>query len=66
MTSSVEALPFFSTVCKHGALAIRADDALLNRVTIPNLRHIADIDRLPVDGLDRNIVQRLDRLRAAV
>ena len=48
------------------ALAVDADDVGLRREAVADVRDVADVDRVRADGLDRQIVQLLDRLRAGV
>ena len=45
---------------QDGAPAVLADDVLLHRPAVVHLADILDEDRLPVDVLDRNVVEVLD------
>ncbi len=48
------------------ALSVDADDVRLRRIAVAHVRDVAHVDRRRAHGLDRQVVQLGDRLRAAV
>jgi hypothetical protein len=50
----------------RGALAVDPDDVGLRRVAVAHVRDVADVDRRAAHHLDRQVVQLLDAVRAAV
>ena len=51
---------------EHRAPAVAADDVGLHRVAVRHVGHVLDVDRDAVDRPDRDVVERLDHVRAAV
>ena len=66
MMSSVEAAPVFRIVSSDAALAVDVDDVGLRRRAVADVRDVADEDDGAAGGPDREVVQSLDRRRAAV
>ncbi|MDF9792138.1 hypothetical protein M2440_002839 [Methylorubrum extorquens] len=65
-TSSVEAVPFFNHPHQHRGGAVGAHDVDLRRATVADIGDVAHQHRLAVDHLDRDFVQRRDRVRRRV
>ena len=61
--SSVEAWPLRSDGQQRAARSVGAHDVGLHREAVAHLRHVLHVDRGAVHGLDRQIVQLVERAR---
>ena len=66
MMSSVEVAPAFTMVSSTALAAVDVNDVGLRRAAVMHIGDVAHVDDGAVDGLDRQIVEGVDRRRRVV